>query len=46
MPEWVAALLGVFVGFLLHEGATVFRTNTSARRYRAALLDEIDSVLS
>lgn len=45
MPEWLVALLGVVVGFLLNEIASLIRKKVTSAAYKKALLDELRSNL-
>lgn len=46
MPEWGAALLGVVIGFSLNEISTIFKNKSHIKKYRTALLDELNTVLA
>lgn len=45
MPEWIAALLGVFIGFFLSEGTAILKEKARAKKYRTALFDELETIL-
>lgn len=45
MPNWLVALLGVTIGFLLNEGTTLIKETHKAQKYNDALNDELETNL-